>query len=139
MAAKFEIFKVRPRDIRTRIKAPHVSSWRPITWFIVAVQIFFLAWLTWNVVSGFDACPTDQYSDACRAGDAIGTKIGMGIFIFLCVDVLLGALWVATNNSEQTCPACGRQVHEGLSVCPGCRSDFAAAARGQDLLRRLHQ
>lgn len=108
-----------------------MSSWRPLTWFILGVQVLFVTWLIANVISGFDAC-SNQSSDGCRAGEAIGTKIGVGIFVFLCVDVLLGVLWVVTSRSQETCSACGRNVENGLSVCPGCGFDFAAAPRGQD-------
>jgi hypothetical protein len=132
MAAKFAIFKSRSGDIRFHPKAPPVSSWRPITWFILAVQILFIAWLIVNVISVLDACPNVQGSDVCRTGQAIGTKIGMGIFVFLCVDVLLGGLWVVTNTSTQTCPVCGRDVENELLVCSGCGFDFAAPAGGQD-------
>ena len=108
-----------------------MSSWRPITWFILAVQLLFVTWLTANVISGFDAC-SNQSSDVCRTGEVIDTRIGMGIFIFLCVDVLLVVAWVVTNKSRRTCPACGRNVENGVLVCPGCGFDFAAAAPGQD-------
>lgn len=108
-----------------------MSSWRPLTWCILGLQVLFVTWLIVNVISGFDAC-SNQHSDGCRAGEAIGTKIGMGIFIVLCVDVLLGGLWVVTSKSTQTCPGCGQDVTNGHLVCPGCGFDLAAPAHGQD-------
>ncbi|OBF92143.1 hypothetical protein A5791_14225 [Mycobacterium sp. 852002-51163_SCH5372311] len=111
-----------------------MSSWRPITWCILGLQVLFVIWLIVNVISGFDAC-SNQHSDGCRAGEAIGTKIGMGIFILLCVDVLLGVLWVVTSKTDtgpQTCPACGHNMTNGLPVCPGCGFDIGAATPGQD-------
>jgi hypothetical protein len=85
-----------------------------------------------NVISVLNACPNVQGSDVCRAGQAIGTKIGMGIVVFFCVDVLLGGLWVVTNTSNQICPVCGRDVENELLVCSGCGFDFAAPDGVQD-------
>jgi hypothetical protein len=110
-----------------------MPSWRPLTWFILAVQVLFIVWLIAGVNSASDTCSNDQYSDACRAGEAIGMGIGIGLVLFLwaLVDVILGVIWLVTNKSKRTCPACGRNVKKGLLVCTGCGFDFAAAARGQ--------
>ena len=111
-----------------------MPSWRPLTWVILTVQVLFVIWLIAgiNAVSK-DTCSTSEYSDACQAGQAIGAGIGIGIVIFLwaLVDVILGVIWLVTNKAKRTCPACGRNVRKGLLICPGCNFDFAAAARGQ--------
>jgi hypothetical protein len=109
-----------------------VPSWRPLTWFIIMVQVLFVTWLVFKVIAGFDACPNDQRSDVCRAGGTIGTGIGMGIFVFLCVDVLLSILWMVTDQSRRTCPGCGQSVKNDLLACPGCGLDFAAAPQEQE-------
>jgi hypothetical protein len=110
-----------------------MPSWRPLTWVILAVQVLFIIWIVAGANSASDSCSTDEYSDACRAGQAIGMAIGMGLIIFLwaLVDVILGVIWLVTNKSKRTCPACGRNVKNGLLVCTTCGFDFAAAARGQ--------
>jgi hypothetical protein len=111
-----------------------MPSWRPLTWVILTVQVLFVIWL----IAGFNAasdstCSKADYADACRAGEAIGTGIGIGIIIFLwaLVDVILGVIWLVTNKGKRTCPACGRNVKKGLLVCTACGFDFAAAVRGQ--------
>jgi hypothetical protein len=110
-----------------------MPSWRPLTWVILAVQVLFVIWIIAGVNDASNSCPKDQYSDACQAGAAIGTGIGIGLIIFLwaLIDVILGVIWVVTNKSKRTCPACGRNVQKGLLVCTNCGFDFAAAARGQ--------
>jgi hypothetical protein len=110
-----------------------MPSWRPLTWVILAVQVLFVIWIIAGVNGTSDTCPKDQYSDACNAGEAIGAGIGIGIVIFLwaLIDVILGVIWMVTNKNKRTCPACGRNVKKGLLVCPNCGFDFAAAARAQ--------
>lgn len=112
-----------------------MPSWRPLTWVILAVQVLFVIWLIvgLNSVASDTSCSNDEYSDACRAGEAIGAGIGIGLIIFLwaLIDVILGVVWMVTNKSKRTCPACGRNVKKGLLVCTGCGFDFAAAARVQ--------
>src|ERR1700733_9653562 len=111
-----------------------MPSWRPLTWVILAVQVLFVIWIISGVNSASkDACPPDQYSDMCKGAEAVGTGIGIGIIIFLwaLIDVILGVVWMVTNKSKRTCPACGRSVRKGLLVCTRCGFDFAAAARGQ--------
>jgi hypothetical protein len=110
-----------------------MPSWRPLTWVILAVQVLFIIWIVAGANSASDNCSTNEYSDACRTGQAIGTAIGIGLIIFLwaLVDVILGVIWLVTNKSKRTCPACGRNVKKGLLVCTTCGFDFAAAARGQ--------
>lgn len=111
-----------------------MPSWRPMTWIILVVQVLFVIWLIAgiNTVSQ-DTCTDSEYADACQAGAAIGAGIGIGLIIFLwaLVDVILGVIWLVTNKSKRTCPACGRNVKKGVLTCAGCGFDFAAAARGQ--------
>jgi hypothetical protein len=111
-----------------------MPSWRPLTWVILVVQVLFVIWIV-VAVNGVasDTCTNDQYSDACRAGEAIGMGIGLGLILFFwaLIDVILGVIWLVTNKSKRTCPACGRNVKKGLLTCTACGFDFAAAARGQ--------
>src|SRR5689334_17902165 len=110
-----------------------MPSWRPLTWVILAVQVLFVIWIVAGTNSASDNCSTNEYSDACRAGAAVGTAIGIGLIIFLwaLVDVILGVIWLVTNKGKRTCRACGRNVKKGLLTCPSCAFDFAAAARAQ--------
>jgi hypothetical protein len=111
-----------------------VPSWRPLTWVVLGVQVLFVIWLILGINAASDSnCSNSEYADACRAGEAIGTGIGIGLIILLwaLVDVILGVVWMVTNKGKRTCPVCGRNVKKGLLVCTGCGFDFAAAARGQ--------
>jgi hypothetical protein len=111
-----------------------MPSWRPLTWVILAVQVLFVIWIISGVnTASKDTCPQDQYSDMCKGAEAIGTGIGIGLIIFLwaLIDVILGVVWMVTNKSKRTCPACGQNVKKGLLVCTHCGFDFAAAARAQ--------
>jgi hypothetical protein len=110
-----------------------MPSWRPLTWVILVVQVLFVVWLITGInAASHTSCSNAAYSDACKAGEAIGTGIGIGpiVFFWALVDVILGVIWLVTNKSKRTCPACGRNVKKGLLACTGCGFDFAAAARG---------
>ncbi len=110
-----------------------MPSWRPLTWVIVVVQVLFIFWLIGGVGSGVEDadCANQTYSDACETGTAIGAGIAFMFIVFLwaMVDVILGVIWVVTNKSKRSCPACGNNVKKGLLACPTCNFDFAAAAR----------
>src|SRR5712672_1376716 len=111
-----------------------MPSWRPLTWVILVVQVLFVIWLITGISAVSDNnCSTDAYADACRAGQAMGAGIGIGLIIFLwaLIDVILGVIWLITNKSKRTCPACGRNVKKGLLACTACGCDFAAGAGGQ--------
>jgi hypothetical protein len=112
-----------------------VPSWRPLTWVVLVVQALFVIWLVAgvNAASSGSDCSASSYRDSCEAGQTIGTGIAIGIVIFLwaLVDVILGVVWLVTNKSKRACPACGRNVKKGLIICSACGFDFAAAAKGQ--------
>lgn len=111
-----------------------MPSWRPLTWVILVVQVLFVVWLIGGInAAGDETCPESQYSDACEAGQAMGTGIAIFMIILLwaLLDVILGVIWLVTNKSKRSCPACGKNVKKGLLGCPNCGFDFAAAARAQ--------
>jgi len=110
-----------------------MPKWRIMTWVILAFNILMLIWIIAGVAGVADNCAgkTGVELDACEAGTAVGATIGAGMVVGLWVagDVILGIIWLVTNRKRtRECPACGRDVKKGLSVCPKCGFNFAAAA-----------
>jgi hypothetical protein len=107
-------------------------KWRVFTWVILVINVLFLIWVIAGGVSASKNCNglTGSELQGCQAGTAVGASIGIGIIIFLwaLVDVILGVLWLVTKPRRRTCPACGNEVKRGLTRCPNCGFDFAAAA-----------
>ena len=55
-----------------------MPSWCPLTWVILVVQVLFVIWLIAGINAASDSnCSNSEYGDACRAGEAIGTGIGI--------------------------------------------------------------
>ena len=55
-----------------------------------------------NVSQQTAECANQAYSDACKAGTAIGASIGIGMIILLwaLIDVILGVIWMVTNKTH---------------------------------------
>jgi hypothetical protein len=120
-----------------------MPKWRPFTWFIVVINILFLIWVIAGAGSAANTvkdCSSlsgqaKQVCEAGNAGTAAGTAIGVGIIIFLWafVDIILGVIWLVTRPKRRTCPVCGNEVKPGVTVCGKCGYDFrsgVAAAGG---------
>ena len=104
-----------------------------MTWVILAFNILMVIWLFSFVLGASDNCAglTGAGLSGCEAGAAIGGTIGVGFIAFLWVagDVIFGIIWLVTNRKKtRECPACGRDVKKGVTVCQRCGFDFAAAA-----------
>lgn len=72
---------------------------RKFSWFILAVQVLFIVWIIAGIASaGDNGCTTK----ACNDASAVGTTLGVGIIVFLwvMVDVILGVIWLVTNNRK---------------------------------------
>lgn len=110
-----------------------MRNWRKFTWFILVVQVLFLIWIIAGVGSASGNCAGEvgDALDACQAGTAIGASIGVGLIIFLWVfvDIILGLIWLVTNRGQRDCPTCGRAVKKGKTACAKCGHDFAAVAQ----------
>lgn len=107
-----------------------MRNWRKFTWFILVVQVLFLVWIVAGVGDAANNCD-GEVGDAlelCQAGTAIGAGIGVGIIIFLWafVDIILGLIWLVTNRGQRDCPVCGRAVKKGKTSCGKCGHNFAA-------------
>jgi hypothetical protein len=103
---------------------PH---WRKMTWVLI---IWCLIILIWAIAGGASNNCSEQATklnqNACEAGTGIGVAIILliGFFGF----VFLGLIWLMTRPRGRTCPVCGEVVKKGLTSCPKCGHDFAAAA-----------
>jgi hypothetical protein len=108
-------------------------KWRPFTWVILVINVLFLVW----VIAGASTASGNATDcgvlsqQTCNSARNAGTAIGVGIIMFLWVfaDVILGVLWLITRPRRRPCPACGNEVKKGITKCPNCGYDFAAAAR----------
>jgi hypothetical protein len=105
-----------------------MRGWRPLTWFILVVNVLFLIWMISLGGAAAENCDdvTRAEMDACEAGTAIGATLGAGLIIFLWVaaDVILGIVWLVTNRGRRDCPVCGRPVKKGQTECKSCGYDF---------------
>lgn len=110
-----------------------MRGWRKMTWFILAVQILFLIWIIAGVNEASNNCVDEVGSakDLCEAGTAVGASIGVGLIIFLWifVDIVLGLIWLITNRGQRDCPACGHAVKKGNTECRKCGHSFVMNAQ----------
>ena len=106
-----------------------MRNWRKFTWVILVIQVLFIIWIV-AALNGASTNCDGQFGDAlsaCQAGTAIGAGIGVGIIIFFWafVDIILGLVWLITNRGQRDCPTCGRAVKKGLTACAKCGHNFA--------------
>ena len=92
---------------------------RPFGWVIIALNVYFL----YAFFSGVDGTESD-------------TALGLG-FMFLMfwlaiMNVVLYVIYRVTGTKKRECPACGKNVAKGLTVCPSCSFDFMKAAKGTE-------
>ena len=113
--------------------------WRKMTWVMllwVAATIAFIV-LVNNV--GVDEtredCLADATTEAARSLCDAGTTLAgaawtiIGVVLGFIGFFVLTVIWFATRPKRH-CPACGRDVKKGQTVCRKCGFDLAAAARG---------
>lgn len=109
-----------------------MPKWRPFTWVIVVINVLFLIWIIAGLSGAANNCNNEvgQAKRACEAGTAVGASIGVGIIVFFWafVDVILGILWLVTRPKTRTCPICGNDVKRGQFVCKKCGYDFRTQA-----------
>ena len=109
-----------------------MRNWRKFTWFILIVQILFVIWLVTGVSGAASNCDGEVGTalEVCQAGTAIGAGIGVGIIVFLwaLVDIILALIWLVTNRGQRDGPACGRAVKKGHTTCAKCGHSFVATA-----------
>lgn len=109
-----------------------IPKWRPFTWVILAINLLFVWWVIAGIASASHAADCGTLSQStCDGAAAVGTAIGIGIIIFLwaAIDVILGVSWAVTRPKRRMCPACGTDVKTGLTACGSCGYDFVSATR----------
>lgn len=116
-----------------------IPHWRKMTWVLWIVNAIFLVW----VIAGIASRPSKDCANdpdvkagiisksACEAASDAGTSIGVGLIIvfWFIVFVVMALVWLMTRPRRRTCPVCGEGVKKGLTKCPSCGHDFAAAQR----------
>lgn len=90
-------------------------------WFIIAINAYYLYSFSKGVVD----LSVDGSGDA-----AVGIYAFMSLIIWAVINVVLYVLYRVTDGKKRECPACGKNVKKGLTVCPICNFDFSKAASG---------
>lgn len=118
---------------------------RKMTWVIIIFNILMLVWVVAAVAStpeGTSDCKREaannQFLDEedCDNAAAVGTAIGVGVLMFfwVAVDVILGIIWLVTNSGTgqkkqeintltRECPFCKSAIRRDASVCPHCQRE----------------
>ncbi|MFE9728900.1 hypothetical protein ACFYO9_00265 [Streptomyces sp. NPDC005863] len=89
----------RPPGTHGRLRRPH---WRVLTWVILAFNALMLVCVVVGVNAASDGGETCA-DDACAAGNDLGTLIGTGmlIFVWMAGAVILGVIWLVTNQHRE--------------------------------------
>ena len=88
---------------------------RPFGWVIIAINGYFVYTFSKGVVE----------LSADGSGDtAVGIYAFMSLIIWAVINVVFYVLYRVTGGKKRECPACGRNVKKGLTVCPSCSYDF---------------
>jgi len=107
------------------IKRP---NWRKTTWIILIWNALMVAWIIGGLASGSNPSNCGTLSQqVCNDAANTGRGIGVAIIVvfWLIGDALLSVIWLVTNRRRRVCPACGRNVKVGETVCKGCNHNFA--------------
>jgi len=106
------------------MKRPH---WRKMTWVLIVWSVLILIWAVAGGAGNDCGSETTQLNrEACEAGTGIG--VALILFIGFIGFVFFSLIWFMTRPRGRVCPACGERVKKGLTACPECGHDFAAAA-----------
>ena len=101
---------------------------RPLSWVIIAINLLFLFGTISGISETSKSCDglTGDDLTICQAGTAIGAGIGVGIILFfwVFVDIILLIVWLVSNRNQRECPKCGRKIKRGLTKCPKCDHQF---------------
>jgi hypothetical protein len=90
-------------------------------WIIIAINAYYFYAFSKGVVE----LSADGSGDA-----AVGIYAFMSLIIWAVINVVLYVLYRVTGGKKRECPACGKNVKKGLTVCPTCNFDFSKAASG---------
>ena len=90
---------------------------RPFGWVIIAINAYIII----SFFADYDVNADDT---------ANGIGIMVIIFFLAILNTFLYVLYRVTGTKKRECPACGKNVAKGLTVCPPCNFDFMKAAKG---------
>jgi hypothetical protein len=108
--------------------------WRKMTWVLVIWCAVMAIWIIGAIVSadpaGNCADPGVLSRETCEDASNTGTGIGVVVlwFVWFFGFVALSLIWFMTRRRGRSCPVCGENIKKGLTACPSCGHDFAAAA-----------
>lgn len=106
-----------------------VRHWRKMTWVLIAWVVLMIIWA--SSTSSSRSCKPVPGSAGFVQECSGGLNVGRWLAIAAGGFALLGLVWFMTKQAKRLCPACGQEVAQGLTQCPNCSHDFAAAAAGQ--------
>jgi hypothetical protein len=74
---------------------------RAMSWVILAVQVLFLIWMITGLSSHGASCGSLS-SSACASATDVGKGIAavLVLAIWVCVDVVLGVIWLVTRPRQ---------------------------------------
>jgi len=108
-----------------------IPRWRKATWAVVLWTVLFAVWIVAGASSTSNNCAGRVGSDlsSCQAGTAIGGGLAVTflVIVWFLGFVVLSLIWLMSRPQRRLCPVCGEQVKKGLTACPKCHHDFAAA------------
>lgn len=117
------------------MRRPH---WRKMTWAILIWSALMGAWIIAAITSANPAgsCVRNAAGTfhSCETFSTAGTGVGVLVLMILWFFGFLffSLIWLMSKPRRRDCPVCGEGVKRGVTVCPACNYDFAAAA-GQPL------
>ena len=92
-----------------------MKNLRPFAWVIIALNIYFVVAFSLEI-------------DSTDSDTALGLQF-MVLMIWLAImNIVLYVLYRITGGKKRQCPACGKNVKKGLTICPSCNFDFMKAA-----------
>ncbi len=123
-----------------------LPGWRIGTYVVLIFNALMLIWVISAVASASgDATDCGTLSqETCNAARNTGTGIGVFLLIVLwaIVDIILGVIWMVTNNrnpaqsssvaptagSTRACPFCAEPIQRAAVVCRHCGRDVLPMA-----------
>ena len=119
------------------MKRPH---WRKMTWVLIVWSALMAIWIISAIASANPARSCVRHAagnlHTCEAFSTAGTGIAVVVLAILWFVgfLFLSLIWMMTKPKTRLCPVCGEKVRKGLTACPSCHYDFAAAASGRQPL-----
>lgn len=110
--------------------------WRKMTWALLVWTGLFTVWIIGVSALESTCAPADEFVEACRTGEDIGTGIALaGIILLWFVGFLvLSLVWMMSRPRHRQCPRCGEDVKKGRTACKKCGYEFVAEPVGSSMV-----